>query len=85
MRKAALWVVHRTMQQVVPVYDDSELSPNEKGEVAVVQGIMVLGNSVAISEQGFDRDDAIKLDTFDLVVQWHQLMVALSRLEQMLD
>ncbi len=83
--KAALWVVHRTMQQVVPVYDDSELSPNEKGEVAVVQGIMVLGNSVQISEQGFDREDSVKLDTFDLVVQWHQLMVALSRLEQLLD
>ena len=83
--KAALWVVHCTMQQVVPVYDDAELSPQEKGDVAIVQGIMVLGNTVKLSEIGFDRVEAISLDTFELVVQWHQLMVALSRLEQLLD
>jgi hypothetical protein len=82
--KAALWIVHRAMQQVVPVYDDAELSPEEKGDVALVQGIMVLGNSVTLSEVGFDRPDAISLDTFELVVQWHQLMVALSRLEKLL-
>ena len=83
--KAALWVVHRALQQVVPVYDDAELSPQEKGDVAIVQGIMVLGNTVKLSELGFDREDATSMDTFDLVVHWHQLMVALSRLEQLLD
>jgi hypothetical protein len=83
--KAALWVVHRAMQQVVPVYDDAELTPQEKGEVAIVQGVMVLGNTVNLSEVGFDREDATALDTFELVVQWHQLMVALSRLEKLLD
>jgi hypothetical protein len=83
--KAALWVVHLAMQQVVPVYDDSELSPQEKSDVAIVQGVMVLGNSVRLSEQGFDRDDATALDTFDLVVHWHQLMIALARLEKLMD
>ncbi len=83
--KAALWVVHKSLQQVVPIYDDVELTPSEKNDVAIVQGMMVLGNSIAISEIGFDRDDAQQLDTFELVVQWHQLMVALSRLEELLD
>jgi hypothetical protein len=83
--KAALWTVHKALQQVVPVYDDIELSPSEKSDVAMVQGMMVLGNSVAISELGFDRSDAQQLDTFELVVQWHQLMIALSRLEELLD
>lgn len=82
--KAALWIVHRAMQQVVPVYEDAELSPEEKEDVAMVQGIMVLGNTVQLSEVGFDRPDATSLDTFELVVQWHQLMVALSRLEKLL-
>ena len=83
--KAALWVVHKSLQQVVPVYDDIELSPSEKSDVALVQGMMVLGNSIAINEIGFDRDDSTHLDTFELLVQWHQLMVALSRLEEMMD
>ena len=43
--KAALWVVHKAMQQVIPVYEDQELTPDQKSEVAVIQGIMVLGTS----------------------------------------
>lgn len=80
--KAALWVVHKALKQVVPVYEDAELSPNEKSEVAVVQGLMVLGNTVRISEIGFDRNEADEIDTFELVIQWHQLMVALERLSE---
>lgn len=82
--KAALWTVHKTMQQVVPVYDDVELTAEEKNDVAMVQGIMVLGNTLQVSEQGFDRDDAIDLDTFELIAHWHQLMIALARLEDLL-
>lgn len=81
--KAALWVVHCAMRQVVPVYDDEELSPEEKCQLSVGDGVRVLGNTIRISELGFDRDDAAELDTFDLLVQWHQLMIALSRLEAM--
>ncbi len=83
--KAALWVVHKAMQQVVPVYEDDELSAEQKSEVAVIQGIMVLGNTIQVSEMGFDRLDAANLDTFELVVHWHQLMVALARLESMMS
>jgi hypothetical protein len=79
--KAALWVVHKAMQQVVPVYEDNELTPEQKSDVVVVQGVMVLGNTVKISEVGFDRQDASDLDTFELVMQWHQLMVALAKLD----
>ena len=83
--KAALWIVHRAMQQVMPVYEDDELTPEQKGEVASVQGVMVLGNSILTSEVGFDRADATAVDTFDLIQHWHQLMVALARLEALLQ
>ena len=82
--KAALWTIHKTMQQVVPVYDDVELTAEEKGDVALVQGVMVLSDTIKISEVGFDRDDADQLDTFELLAHWHQLMLALSRLEDLL-
>ena len=78
--KAALWVVHKALQQVIPVYEDSELTPDEKSEVTIIQGVMVLGNDIRISEIGFDRTDCQTMDTFDLLVQWHQLMIALDRL-----
>ncbi|GIX00876.1 MAG: hypothetical protein KatS3mg111_4208 [Pirellulaceae bacterium] len=83
--KAALWVIHRTMQQVVPVYEEDELTPQEKSELGVLQGIMVLGNTLHISEIGFDRPDAAQFDTFELLVEWNQLMVALDRLASMLE
>ena len=83
--KAALWIVHRAMQQVMPVYEECELSPQEKGDIAIVQGVMVLGNTIQLSEVGFDNEGAVELDTFELVVQWHQLMVALTRLQEMME
>ncbi len=81
--KAGLWAVHCAMRQVVPVYDDEELTPQEKSELSVVEGVRVLGNSICISEIGFDRDDCQQLDTFELLVHWHQLMIALAKLEAM--
>ncbi|MEM7475935.1 MAG: hypothetical protein AAF483_13160 [Planctomycetota bacterium] len=78
--KAALWIVHKALQQVIPVYEDTELTPDEKSEFSIVQGVMVLGNDIRISEIGFDRTDCEALDTFELLVQWHQLMIALDRL-----
>lgn len=81
--KAALWAVHCSMRQVVPVYDDEELSPEQKSQLSLADGVRVLGNTIRVSELGYDRADAVELDTFELLVQWHQLMVALSRLEAM--
>lgn len=81
--KAALWVVHKAMQQVIPVYEDEELTPEKKEEIAIVEGVMVLGNAVRVSQIGFDRTDSEELDTFELLVHWHQLMVALERLSSL--
>lgn len=81
--KAALWVVHRAMQQVTPVHGDLELSPTEKCEIAKNEGVMVLGSEFSVSETGFGQADAVQLDTFELVVHWNQLMVALAKLESM--
>jgi hypothetical protein len=81
--KAALWAVHCAMRQVVPVYEECELSPEQKSQQSLCEGVRVLGNTVRISEVGFDHDDCCSLDTFELIVHWNQLMVALSRLESL--
>jgi hypothetical protein len=81
--RAALWAVHQAMQQIVPTYDDCDLTAEEKSEAALVEGMLVLGETIRISEQGFDREDAEEMTTFAVVNEWNQLMVALERLEKL--
>ncbi len=61
--RAALWAVHRAMQQIVPLYEDELLSPEEKSQFAALEGLVVLGDDIFISEQGFDRADALQFAT----------------------
>jgi hypothetical protein len=88
--KAAIWVVHRTMEQILPIYSENAASSIESeaypdahanGEPAELK---CLGGSIRVSELGFDTDDldesAKDFDSFELVCQWNQLMVALDRL-----
>lgn len=82
--KAALWAVHRAMQQVMPMYDDQEVTANDKSDIAMSEGMMVLDQKITISEVGFEREDAQVMNTYDVVGEWNQLMVALSRLESLL-
>lgn len=82
-RRAALWAVHQTMQQVMPVDVDPELTAEVKRDNAMVEGMLVLDGKICLSEQGFDRDDAEQIETFEVVMEWHQLMVALDRLERL--
>ncbi len=84
-RRAALWAVHQAMQQIVPVYEDCDLTPEQKSDAVLVEGMLVLDGKIRLSEQGFDRDDAEVLNTFEVVTEWNQLMVALERLERLFD
>ena len=98
--KAALWVVHKVMQQILPVYQEScseeklshganALPHPDSGIASVASGegrtepsaIRTLGSEILVSEEGPGRDDAGRLDTFELVCHWNQLMVALDRLQ----
>jgi hypothetical protein len=78
--RASLWFIHRAMESVSPIYDDETLGEDRKLDSALVESLIDLGPSIEISELGFDRQDAEKFETFDVVMYWHQLMIALSRL-----
>lgn len=82
-RRAALWAVHQAMQQVLPVYDDCDLSAQQKSDHAMVEGMFVLDGKIRLSEQGFDREDAEEMETFEVVAEWNKLMIALDRLEKL--
>jgi hypothetical protein len=51
----------------------------------MVEGMLVLDARIKLSEIGFDRPDCLSLETFEVVAEWHRLMVALERLQRMLD
>jgi hypothetical protein len=44
----------------------------------------VLDATIRISEQGFGRPDAETFDTVEVFVEWNQLLLAMTRLEQRL-
>lgn len=82
--RAALWAVHQAMQQIAPFEGETEAEPNEKSLHLTKTGILVLGETIAISEIGFDRDDAARIETFDAFHEWHCLAKAMDHLEKLL-
>lgn len=76
-RGAALWAVHRALSGVLPfVAGDSENPTTSDGQR------FKLDETIRVDQRGFDRRDARKFDALDLITEWSQLIVALSRLEQ---
>jgi hypothetical protein len=78
--RAPLWFIHRAMESVSSVYEDETLEESRKLDTAIVESLIDLGATIDISELGFDREDSDKQDTLDVIMYWHQLMIALSRL-----
>ncbi len=83
-RGAALWIVHRTMEQVLPICPGDPLTPLEKNDRIRQRGCNVLGDTIQVSEQGFGRPDAQTFDTVELFVEWNQLLMAMTKLERRL-
>jgi hypothetical protein len=81
--KAALWAVHKVMEQILPFQDNVDTDPHQKCSNCLRDGLMVLGETMDVSEVGFESDVQIEFDTLDLQIHWHQLTIALSRLESM--
>ncbi len=76
MDRAALWVVNLVMGDVLPL--------DEEGEEASVESMEAesnthhLGETIRISEQGFDREDAWIADSLETFRHWYDLFQAIS-------
>lgn len=75
-RCAAIWAVHRTLSQSLPFLCE------EASDYAAIADLTRLGDLIAVSERGFDRDDAACFETLEIVTEWNQLLVALDRLQE---
>ncbi|MCM2371034.1 hypothetical protein [Aporhodopirellula aestuarii] len=77
---AAMHLIDSAMQSHVWIYDDADLSDGDRHAHLAIEALLTLAPEVRISERGMDRNDAIALGTPEVLLKWHQTMVALSRL-----
>lgn len=81
--RAALWAVHRTMEQIAP-FDGADETPDSKALEAMDKGLVVLGETIRLSEIGFDDPNALSVDTFEAFNEWYSLVRAIEKLEKLL-
>ncbi len=78
--KAALAAIDQAMQPHLWIYDDEGLTEADCQNHLMLEALLHLQPSIRISEQGFDRDDALFIGTPETIQHWHQLMVSMRRL-----
>lgn len=78
-RCAALWAAHHTLSQSLPFLCE------EPADYAQLADLTQLGDTIRVSQRGFDRADATLFETLDIVTEWNQLLVALDRLQASLE
>ncbi len=87
-QKAAVWAVHQVLGQVMQLESAPTAAIDAESQSAEFMDrsnrVAVLGSTVCVSEQGFDRRDAKSLETLTVVSQWNDLVSTLDRLEKML-
>src|SRR5262245_21396072 len=72
-RCAAIWAAHRSLGQTLPFLCENE------NDYAVLADLTRLGETIRVSQRGFDRDDAVTFETLDVVTEWNKLLVSLDR------
>jgi len=86
-QRAALWAVHQAMQQIAPIDDPVPASQHVSSTTAELQAshfkpqsFIALGDTIRLSEVGFDQDNAVSIDTFEAFREWHALWHALENM-----
>ncbi len=80
--RAALWAIHTAMEQVMP------LESEQKSIEMIASGptnMIALAETIELSEIGFDRDDCLRIDTFEAFQHWNMLLKAVEKLNTLLD
>ncbi len=80
--RAALWAVHTAMEQVMPL-------ESEQASVEMIangpSSMIALAETIELSEIGFDREDCLRIDTFDAFQHWNLLLKAVEKLNTLLE
>ncbi len=77
---AALAMIDRILGPHLWIYDDPGLSELQCCQHLMLEALLHLPTEIAVSEQGFDRDDAVKISVPETIHCWHALMIGMRRL-----
>jgi hypothetical protein len=77
---AAMRLIDEAMGSHMWIYDDADLSEQDRRDHLILEALLHLGTSVKISERGFNRSEAGEFEVPEMLEQWHRLMTGISRL-----
>ena len=78
--QAAMAALDRALQNHLWIYDDPGLTDLDRKWHLMLEALFHLDPVIRISEQGFDRADAMRIGTPETVDLWHRLMTGINRL-----
>jgi hypothetical protein len=80
VEQAALSALDQMLQAHLWIYDDPDLSEQDRRDHMMLEALFHLDPAVRVSERGFDRADAELVGTPETIDHWHRLMVGMRRL-----
>lgn len=83
-RGAALWGLHSYLAERLPLDAIDWTDPSFGERADWVEAVLSLGSHVVVSESGFRGDPCLRLDATELLVEWSQFAVAVTRLERVM-
>ncbi len=80
MESAAMNALDRMLQAHLWIYDDNGLSEQDCRTHLMIEALLHLEPTIRVSEQGFNRTDALEMGTPETIEMWHRLMIGMKRL-----
>jgi hypothetical protein len=84
-RGAALWAVHQVIDQAIDLESIDWTDADEIENLDLIRVMLGLPEQISVSEIGFGRSEAGLFDTPDIMTEWNQLIIAVSRLQVRLN
>jgi hypothetical protein len=81
-RGAALWSVHQIIEQAIDLDSIDWLDADAIDNLDLIRVMLALPEQVMVSEIGFGRCESGLFEMSDIMTEWNQLIVAVSRIQQ---
>ncbi len=79
-QQAAMRLLDEVLAAHVWIYDDPDLSEQDRRDHLVLEALLHLDTCVTVSQRGLERSEEGHFEVPELIEQWHRLMTGVSRL-----
>ncbi|QDV22317.1 hypothetical protein [Aureliella helgolandensis] len=79
-RHAAMRLIDEVMAAHIWIYDDADLSEQDRRDHVVLEALLHLSTVVSVSEIGAGRREAGAFEVPQMIDEWHRLMTGISRM-----